>query len=212
MPFKEISKNIFDCSICEHRCDSISKAIYNFDDDINFSNIIQDLIISLINRTNKTIEATKYDKNHDYPDIIVKTKNDKKDFSFIEIKVQTRTFMKIHEILKEAKLYPSETLALNLSDLERYFLIKENTKIPIYIVWCLMNRACITGLNFENLKFYFQEIDLLKEIRRRDINNSRMFRRKSGEGDVNEKGEHKGVVVNYHFSINELKSGLPVFI
>ena len=31
----------------------------------------------------------------------------------------------------------------------------------------------------------------------------RRFRRKSGEGDV-VNGIHKGVVVNYHFSINEL--------
>lgn len=209
MPFVEQSKNIFDCSVCEHKCDSISKAIYNFDDDIEFSNYIQNLVIGIINRLNKSYEAMKYDKNKSYPDIVVRKRIEQDVFAFIEIKVQSRTFMKIQELLPASNLHPSETLALNLSDLERYFSIKNEIEKPIFVVWALMNRPCITGLNYESVKFYYEELDALKSIRLNDKNDFRRFRRKSGQGDVNEFGEHKGVVVNYHFSINELKSGLP---
>lgn len=209
MPFVEKSKNVFDCSVCEHRCDSKSKSVYNFEADIDFSNFIQNFVIGLINRLNNSYEALKYNADKSYPDIAVRRKNELDVFAFIEIKVQSRTFMKIQELLPASKLYPSETLALNLSDLERYFLIKDETKKPIFVVWALMNRPCITGLNYESVKFYYEELDALKSIRLNDKNDFRRFRRKSGQGDVNEFGEHKGVVVNYHFSINELKSGLP---
>lgn len=209
MPFVEKSKNVFDCSVCEHRCDSKSKSIYNFEADIDFSNLIQNFVIGLINRLNNSYEALKYNADKSYPDIAVRRKNELDVFAFIEIKVQSRTFMKIQELLPASKLYPSETLALNLSDLERYFLIKDETKKPIFVVWALMNRPCITGLNFESVKFYHQELDVLKSIRMNDITDARRFRRKSGQGDVNELGVHKGVKVNYHFSINELMCGLP---
>ena len=69
-----------------------------------------------------------------------------------------------------------------------------------------MNRPCIN--NDENKKYYFQEIEKLKQIREKDVTNSRKFKRKSGIGDVIN-GEHKGVVVNYHYSINELIEGIP---
>ncbi len=198
--------------MCEHRCDSISKSIYNFEADIDFSNFIQNFVIGLINRLNKSYEAERYDKDKSFPDIVIKKKNETEEFAFLEIKVQSRTFMKIQELLSASNLYPSETLALNLSDLERYFLIKDEIKKPIFVVWALMNRPCITGLNFESVKFYHQEVDALKLIRVSDMNDTRRFRRKSGQGDVNESGEHKGVVVNYHFSINEMECGLPLLI
>jgi len=211
MPFVEISKNVFDCAVCEHKCDSTSKTIFDFDNDIEFSNYIQNLVIGLINRINNSIEAFQFEEETSYPDIIVRRKDSSEEIAFIEIKVQARTFMKIRELLPESNLYPSETLALNLSDLERYFAIKDKTHKPVFIVWCLVNRACITGLNFESLKFFHQELDVLRRIRSSDTRDARKFRRKSGRGDVNESGEHKGVVVNYHFSINELNSGLPFF-
>ena len=129
---------------------------------------------------------------------------------FIEIKGQARTFMSIQKILPNSFLVPSETLACNLSDLERYFVVKEKEKVPLFITWCLMRRPCIVGLDPKNTKFFSQEIDILKKIRLSDTNDTRRFRRASGTGDV-VNGQHKGVVVNYHFSINEFKEGLPDF-
>lgn len=210
MPFVELSKNIFDCSMCEHRCDAVSKAVYEFDDDILFSNLIQDLVIELIRRINISFDAFRNETDHSHPDLIIKRKNSIEEVALIEIKVQARTFMKIRELLPASNLYPSETLTLNLSDLERYYSIKEKLQKPIYIVWCLINRACLTGINFRSIKFYHQELDVLKKIHSNDIDNSRRFRRKSGKGDVDQMGEHKGVVVNYHFSINEMNEGLPL--
>jgi len=47
----------------------------------------------------------------------------------------------------------------------------------------------------------------LKDIYAR-YETKRRFRRKSGTGDVID-DVHKGVVVNYHFSLNELINGIP---
>ena len=49
--------------------------------------------------------------------------------------------------------------------------------------------------------FFYQEIDILADILKR-YGDKRRFRRESGYGDV-VNGQHKGVVVNYHFSLNE---------
>ncbi|MCX8056319.1 MAG: hypothetical protein N3F03_01760 [Ignavibacteria bacterium] len=211
MPFIKLKDNVFDCSVCDYRCDATSRLVYNFEDDIEFSNLIQNIVIGLINRTSSKVEAKKFEKDNSYPDILIQSKNSSDIIAFIEIKVQTRTFMKIREILPEANLFPSETLALNLSDLERYFNLKEKLQKPIYLVWCLINRPCITGLNFESFKFYFQEINVLRHIRDEDELNSRRFRRQIGQGDIDENGQHRGVLVNYHYSINEMNQGLPQF-
>ena len=49
---------------------------------------------------------------------------------------------------------------------------------------------------------------MLENIRKNDINNFRKFKRASGKGDIVD-GVHKGVLVNYHFSLNELLEGIP---
>ena len=49
---------------------------------------------------------------------------------------------------------------------------------------------------------FFNRIEHLERIFRQ-YGDRRRFRRRSGQGDV-VNGEHKGVVVNYHFSLNEL--------
>jgi hypothetical protein len=49
---------------------------------------------------------------------------------------------------------------------------------------------------------YFQAVSILEKIFNTE-KAKRTFRRKSGEGDVVE-GIHKGVTVNYHFSLKEL--------
>ncbi len=208
MPYINIGPNRFNCEVCETRCDGHTVPQFDFDRDVNFSEAIEYEVIQYINSNYKNLYAIKTSRDG-YPDIEVKNRNNQTVcLLFVEIKGQARTFMSIRRILPNANLYPSETLVCNLSDLERYFIIKDQEHIPIYVTWCLMRRPCITGLNFENKKFYTQEIDILREIRTNDRNNYRRFRRASGRGDV-VNGQHRGVVVNYHFSINEFNEGLP---
>lgn len=208
MPYIKIGSYQYDCSVCETRCDGKSKNEYIFTRDVDFSEEIESEVINLINSTYQNLFAQKT-FNREYPDISIKKKNNLFDpLFFIEVKVQQRTFMSIQHQLPDSGLIPSETVALNLSDLERYFEIKTLKQKPVFITWCLMNRPCINGINPMNKKFFSQEIEILKKIRQNDKTNSRRFRRASGEGDVVD-GEHKGVVVNYHFSLNELFEGLP---
>ena len=109
--------------------------------------------------------------------------------------------MSVKRLLPEADLTPSETVALNLSDLLRYFGLYFEKRIPISIIWVLQNRPCIAP-DGESLYFY-QTIPELHKIHEK-YGNKRTFRRRSGRGDVVD-GVHKGVVVNYHFSLKELK-------
>lgn len=206
MVAKIISKNIFDCSTCSCRCDGISKGNYDFEKDVNFSEEIENKVISLINSQYSDLFAFKTKRNG-YPDIeIISKQSITRPIAFIEVKVQSRTFMSIEKYLPSSNLKPSETIALNLSDLERYFEISKNEKTPFYILWCLKNRKCINEEN-QNI-FYHQEISVLENIRKNDINNFRKFKRASGKGDIVD-GVHKGVLVNYHFSLNELLEGIP---
>ncbi len=197
--YKKISEYIFDCAVCPTRCDGVSKGVYNFKNDVEFSEFYENLIIDKINE-NKKYKAFKSDKDG-YPDISIIDNSTGEIFQYIEIKVQRRTFMSIKKYLPNSKLTPSETLALNLSDLQRYFKIYEIDNIPINIMWVLLNRPCILEKNDKG--FYYQSITKLKEIYE-NCTSKRRFVRKSGKGDVVD-GVHKGVIVNYHFSLNELK-------
>lgn len=202
----QLAPNIYDCSSCQTRCDGKSIGVYDFEKDVNFSEAIEEQVIKQINKSNPNLFAFKTKKNG-YPDIeiISKTSIDK-PVCYIEIKVQSRTFMSIERILPNSNLKPSETIALNISDLERYFEIYEKEKTDLYIVWCLKNRNCI---NNQNTDLYFhQNIIDLKKIRLNDTTNYRKFKRATGIGDIIN-GEHKGVLVNYHFSLNELIQGIP---
>ena len=197
MPHTEISPNIFDCDVCHTRCDGKSKLNYQFKNDVDFAEEQERLVID------RSIElfgykATKTERDG-YPDL--ELRDEKNDLvKYVEVKAQRRTFMSVERLLPQAKLKPSETLALNLSDLLRYFQIKEEEEIPIYLLWTLSERLCLTEENQFN--FYYQDIDVLKEIYEK-YESKRRFRRQSGSGDVVD-GVHKGVVVNYHFSLNEL--------
>jgi len=194
----ETNPYIYDCITCKTRCDGVSKGVYNFTTDVEFAEEQEEIIISKINR-NPNYFAKKSEEAG-YPDIEIYNKNNEL-MSYLEIKAQRRTFMSVEKILPKSELKPSETLALNLSDLKRYFEIEKQTKTPTSILWVLMNRPCMVKPTEK--KFFYQKTTILKEIYE---NNplSRKFRRKSGKGDVIG-GIHKGVVVNYHFSINELK-------
>jgi hypothetical protein len=207
MSSNKIGNNQFNCDTCLTRCDGKTVPQFDFEKDVLFSEAIENEIIEKINKEYPNLYAIKTKKDG-YPDIEVRDQNDKTIcLLYIEIKGQARTFMSVQRILPNSKLFPSETIACNLSDLERYFTIKDHEKVPIYLTWCLMNRPCITGSNKNEKKFYTQEIDVLRKIRISDTFNNRRFRRASGKGDfIN--GVHKGVVVNYHFSLNELNEGL----
>lgn len=193
----KIRKNIFDCKNCPNPCDGISKGSYLFKNDVEFSEFFENKIIDFYN-DKKYFKAQKTAKAG-FPDIFLENFKTKTEF-YIEIKVQRRTFMSIQKYLPNSNLFPSETVALNQSDLERYFELRKAIDKNIYIMWILLNRPCIVKENSEN--FYIQDINNLQEIFNKEKEHRR-FRRKSGVGDV-VNGEHKGVVVNYHFSLNEL--------
>lgn len=180
------------------KCDGKSKNTYQFKSDVEFSEHYEKHIIDEIKKmgfyAEKTVRAQ-------YPDIEVFDKKGGKMLCFIEVKVQRRTFMIVKKILPDANLVASETLALNLSDLRHYIEQSKVVDVPIYIMWVLLERPCILG--DEEYKMYYNHIDQFKEILDK-YGDKRTFRRKSGKGDV-VNGVHKGVVVNYHFSIGELK-------
>lgn len=197
MAHQELSENIFNCKICHTRCDGKSKKKYLFENDVEFAEQYENLIIEKINAKSSFTAIKSVAPG--FPDIEIISENGK-IYRYLEVKAQRRTFISVETKLSASKLYPSETVALNLSDLLRYFKIEEETGIPTSIVWVLLNRPCIVPEGSE--KFYYQKTTELKKIY---FSNklSRKFKRKSGEGDMVE-GQHKGVVTNYHFSINEL--------
>ena len=188
---------IFNCTTCKTRCDGKSKGVYNFKNDVVFAEEQENIIIQKINDNpnyfaKKTTEAG-------YPDIEI-FNFDNILVSYLEIKAQRRTFMSVEKTLPHSNLKASETLALNLSDLLRYFNIEKETKIPTSILWVVMNRPCLVAYNKK--RFFYQKTNQLKEIYLKE-KNKRRFKRESGKGDI-VNGIHKGVTVNYHFSINEL--------
>ncbi len=197
MAYVELSQYVFDCAVCHTRCDGVSKGVYLFNNDSAFSEHYENIIINRIN-TSSTYKAAK-SIVHTNPDIEIRSV-DNNVYRFLEVKVQQRTFMGIEKYLQKSRLLPSETVALNLSDLIRYFEIEQRTGIPVSIVWVLLNRPCIVQQNGE--KFYYQQVQKLKKIYEAELL-TRKFTRKSGEGDIVE-GKHKGVTVNYHFSLKEL--------
>lgn len=188
----------YDCSSCPTRCDGISKMVYNFKNDVAFSEHYEQLLISRI--IEEGYFAKKTDKDQ-YPDVEVYTEKGGELLCYIEVKVQRRAFMSVQRILPHADLVPSETLALNLSDLEHYIEQSRIVDVPIYIMWVLAERPCIVDEN--SVKCFYNHISEFERILDY-YGDKRRFRRASGKGDV-VNGEHKGVVVNYHFSISELR-------
>ncbi len=189
---------IHDCAKCKTRCDGKSKGVYIFKDDVEFSEERENHLIEQINRIDG-FSAKKCEKSG-YPDVEVLCEESGKIF-YIEVKVQRRTFMAVKYKLPEGDLCPSETLALNLSDLLRYFDIHEKDKVPVFILWCLLERPCIVPEG--RTQYYYQDVEVLKPVYIH-YGDKRRFRRESGKGDVVD-GQHKGVVVNYHFSLNEFR-------
>lgn len=198
MAYVKISDYVYDCNQCNTRCDGISKGNYQFEKDAQFSERYENQVIDRINKGG-TYRAAKCLKPG-YPDIEIKTIEGKLHH-YLEIKVQQRTFMSVEKRLPYSRLTPSETVALNLSDLLRYFSIEVESGTPSGILWVLLNRLCVVEAGEE--KMFYQSTQKLKAIYESELL-KRKFTRRSGEGDVVE-GVHKGVIVNYHFSLKELR-------
>ncbi len=198
MAYIRLSEFIFDCSKCHTPCDGVSKGFYIFNNDVLFSESFEEMLIERINKGGKY--SARKNQEPGYPDLAIYDKDGNR-YCYLEVKVQQRTFMQVKKYLPQSNLAPSETVALNLSDLLRYFKIQISTGISTVIVWFLLNRLCI--VNKDSFKVYFQSC---KELERIYISEreKRIFKRKSGEGDVAD-GVHKGVTVNYHYSLRELK-------
>ena len=201
MAYVCLSDFVYDCAQCHTRCDGISKGVYTFENDVAFSEVFENEIINRFNRAGYI--AAKCEKPG-YPDIEIRNRQGEL-IKYMEVKVQQRTFMSVEKILPESNLKPSETVALNLSDLLRYFEIEQKDGIPVSISWVLLNRLCLVPMNSH--LFFYQKLGMLKKAYKA-AGDKRRFRRKSGEGDIVD-GIHKGVTVNYHFSLKEL---LPLII
>ena len=187
----------FNCNICDNPCDGRSLGVYNFMNDVEYSEYFEKMIIDDINERGYFAQKTQRPQ---YPDIEVYNKEGGTLICFIEVKAQRRTFMSVQRLLPQSELEPSETVALNQSDLEHYIEQSRTEEAPIYLAWALSNRPCIVDKG-EYAIFY----NHLSELERIFLyyGDKRRFRRKSGQGDV-VNGQHKGVVVNYHFSLEEL--------
>ena len=109
-----MNKFVFDCNTCSTRCDGKSKGVYIFQNDVEYSENRENKMIEQINSVDGYF-AQKCELEG-YPDIEVLHKPSRKVF-YVEIKAQRRTFMSVKRILPNGGLEPSETLALNLSDL-----------------------------------------------------------------------------------------------
>jgi len=125
--YLQISPYVYDCKVCPTRCDGISKMHYAFENDAVFSEGYEQKLIDFINLSTNYSAVKTIEKG--YPDVQVKDKNGK--VFYIEVKVQRRTFMSVEKIIPESGLKPSETVALNLSDLIRYFELEDKNKLVI---------------------------------------------------------------------------------
>lgn len=195
--YLQITPFVYNCKVCPTPCDGVSKMSYIFERDVQFSEHYEQLLIDYINQHTPYTASKTLEKG--YPDIEVYNKKGEK--FYIEVKVQRRTFMSVEKYIPQSGLSPSETVALNLSDLKRYFELYEQQKVHVFVFWALLNRPCIVPQN--EIQFYYRLASDLKAVYQQE-NDKRRFKRKSGEGDEVD-GVHLGVTVNYHFSLKELK-------
>jgi hypothetical protein len=193
MSFDLTFREVFNCKRCTTPCDGTSKKSFDFQADTAISEIAESELSSRLNQF-ELIQAQKVpDENAHLPDIEIR-KNDR-IIARVEVKAQGRAFMAVERLLPGGNLLPYETVALNRSDLLRYIKNFELENIPTFIVWRI-KRPCIPdawyGHDLESLKNSFEK-----------YGDKRTFRRRSTQSDY-VGGEHKGVTVNYHFSLKEL--------
>lgn len=139
MAYIKLSEFVFDCTKCHTPCDGISKGSYISNNDVSSSEGFEEMLIEQINKTGKHSAKNLED---DYPDLKIYDQ-DGNLYRYLEVKVQQRKFMQVKRYLPDSTLEPSETVALNLSDLLRYFKIQKVTGTSTVIVWFLLNWMCI---------------------------------------------------------------------
>jgi len=183
----------FSCNTCKTRCDGISKTAYIFSEDVEKSERDEELIAGFIReRIPVSVKKTPA-QAHGLADLEIY--KDSELLCRVEVKHQERTFMAVSRLLPHGKLLPYETIAINLSDLERYISQHKVDQVPIFVIWHV-SRPCLGSVYFGN------EISVLESVLNL-YRDKRTFRRASTKSDyVN--GEHKGVVVNFHFSLKEM--------
>ena len=183
----------FDCAICPTRCDGRSKSEYVFEDDVAASEEAEDWLAEHLWMALDVDVYTAPARRHGLPDLAL-IRGDRV-LARVEVKAQGRAFMAVERLLPDADLRPYETVALNLSDIRRYAAQYREDQIPTYLIW-RVRRPCLGE------GYWGQHIDALIEIGNH-YRETRTWRRASTESDYVD-GEHRGVTVNYHFSLREL--------
>jgi hypothetical protein len=183
----------YDCAICPNRCDGHSKTAFVFRDDVALSELVEERFVGYLEGTLGISAVKTPPQAHGLPDIALIS--DGQVAGRVEIKAQSRTFMSVEKLLPDSNLHPYETVALNLSDLERYGELFRQEAKPIFVVWWLI-RSCVGE------GFWGNRLEVLFSLLR-SYGARRRFRRASTPSDVVD-GVHKGVTVNYHFSLREL--------
>ena len=183
----------FDCAICPTRCDGRSKTAYVFEDDVAASEAAEDW---LAEHLASALDVDVYKapaQRHGPPDLALI--RGERVLARVEVKAQGRAFMAVERLLPAADLRPYETVALNLSDIKRYTAQYLANRVPTYLIW-RVRRPCLGE------GYWGQHIETLIEIGNH-YRDARTFRRASTDSDYVD-GEHRGVTVNYHFSLREL--------
>ena len=171
------------------------KNAYIFKDDVLLSEEAEDWLINRLSSALHIQIKKAIAEAHGLPDL--ELVQYEKVIARVEVKAQGRAFMLVSKLLPLADLLPYETVALNLSDLERYISNYRKENVPTFLVW-RVRRPCIGE------GYWGQHIEILNQIYKQ-YGHRRRFQRKSTSSDYVD-GQHKGVTVNYHFSIQELLS------
>jgi hypothetical protein len=183
----------YNCNSCHTKCDNKSKNAYIFKDDVLLSEEAEDWLVNRLSSTLHIQIKKAIAEAHGLPDL--ELVQYEKIIARVEVKAQGRAFMLVSKLLPLANLLPYETVALNLSDLERYISNYHSENVPTFIVW-RVRRPCIGE------EYWGQHIEILDRIYKQ-YGHRRRFQRKSTSSDYVD-GQHKGVTVNYHFSVQEL--------
>ena len=132
--------NRFNCDTCKTRCDGVSKNAYIFSEDVKKSERDEDIVSGLIEEKIPVKVMKTPAQAHGLADLEIH--KDLKLLCRVEVKHQERTFMAVCRLLPQGKLLPYETIALNLSDLERYISQHKLDGVPIFIIWHV-SRPCL---------------------------------------------------------------------
>lgn len=183
----------FNCELCPTRCDGRSKSAYVFEDDVALSEAAEDWLAGHLADALGVDVYKAPPRRHGLPDLAL-IRGDRV-LARVEVKAQGRAFMAVQRLLPHANLLPYETVALNLSDIKRYAAQYRMDGVPLFLIW-RVKRPCLGE------GYWGQHIEPLMQIGNR-YRDHRTWRRASTDSDYVE-GEHRGVTVNYHFSLREL--------